>query len=210
MSIDLSALKLADADMNLTVGAIVYRQFQIGASAGNIRVKDGRLSADLARMALYRGSGRGKVTVDGSGAVPSVGLDVALAQVQIQPLALAAIGNNRLTGTGDLDIAVTARGNSRSEFINTLSGRGALNLANGQIQGVNLPALAESTAKIERDLIRSLNVTGALNLLAHGQITQVGPLALISDAAKSLTGGGNSSNFGKLTASLHSQQRPAA
>ena len=166
-----------------------------------IHVKDGRLTADLSRMALYRGSGRGKVTVDGSGAVPSVGLDVTLAQVQIQPLALAAIGNNRLTGTGDLDIAVTARGNSRSEFINTLSGRGALNLANGQIQGVNLPALAESTAKIERDLIRSLNVTGALNLLAHGQITQVGPLALISDAAKSLTGGGNSSNFGKLTAS---------
>ena len=199
-SIDLSALKLADVDFDLKVGSIVYRQFRIGASAAGIHIKDGRLTADLSRMALYRGSGHGKVTVDGSGVVPTIGLDAALIQVQIQPLAQAAIGIDRLTGAGNLDIALTARGNSRGELIGTLSGRGAISLANGQIKGVNLPALAQSTAKIERDLISSLNVTGALNLLAHGQINQVGPLALVTDAAKSLTGGGNVTNFGTLTA----------
>jgi len=198
--IDASTLKLADVDFALEAAGIAYRQFQIGASAGNIHVKDGRLTAELSRMALYRGNGHGKVTVDGSGAVPSVGLDAALTQVQIDPLAQAAIGVSRLTGSGNLDIAVTARGNSQRELIATLSGRGALNLANGQIKGVNLPALAESTAKIERDLIGSLNVTGALNLLAHGQINELGPLALVNDAAKSLAGGSNASNFGRLTA----------
>jgi AsmA protein len=140
------------------------------------------------------------VTVDGSGAVPAIGLDAALSQVQIQPLAQAAIGIDRLTGAGNLDIAVTARGYSQRDLIGTLSGRGAINLANGQIKGVNLPALAESTAKIERDLINSLNVAGALNLLAHGQINAVGPLALVADAAKSLAGGGNVTNFATLTA----------
>ncbi len=170
VSIDLSALKLADVDFDLKVGGIVYRQFQIGASAVGIHIKDARLTADLSRMALYRGNGHGSVTVDGGGAVPTIGLDAALRQVQIQPLAQAAIGIDRLTGAGNLDIAVTARGNSQSDLIGTLSGTGAINLANGQIKGVNLPALAQSTAKIERDLINSLNVTGALNLLAHGQI----------------------------------------
>ncbi len=200
MSLDFSALKLADVDCDLKAGGIVYRQFQIGASAVGIHIKDGRLTVDLSRMALYRGSGHGRVTVDGSGAVPAIGLDAALSQVQIQPLAQAAIGIDRLTGAGNLDIAVTARGNSQLELIGTLSGRGAINLANGQIKGVNLPALAESTAKIERDLINSLNVTGALNLLAHGQINAVGPLALVTDAAKSLSGGGNVTNFAALTA----------
>jgi AsmA protein len=200
MSIDLSALKLADVDFDLKLGGIVYRQFRIGASAVGVRIKDGRLAAELSRMALYRGSGHGRVTVDGSGAVPAIGLDADLSQVQIQPVAQAAIGIDRLTGAGNLDIAVTARGNSRSELIGTLCGRGAINLANGQIKGVNLPALAESTAKIERDLIKSLNVTGALNLLAHGQISQVGPLALVTDAARSLAGGGNVTNFATLTA----------
>jgi len=199
-AIDLSTLKLANIDFRLTVGGIVYHQFQIGPSAGNFRVKDGRLTAELSRMELYRGNGRGKVTVDGSGAVPSVGLDAALAQVQILPLAQATIGNGRLTGSGNLDIAVTARGGNWRDWINTLSGRGALHLANGRIEGVNLPALADSAARIGRDLISSLNVAGALNLLARGQINQVGPLALLSDAARSLTGGGNVSNFATLSA----------
>jgi AsmA protein len=200
MSIDLSPLKLADVDFDLKVGGIVYRQFQIGASAVGVHVKDGRLTADLSRMALYRGNGHGRMTVDGSGAVPIVGLDIALAQVQIQPLAQAATGIDRLTGSGNLDIAVTARGGNRRDWISSLSGRGAISLADGQIKGVNLPALAQSTAKIERDLISSLNVTGTLDLLARGQINQIGPLALVADAARSLTGGGNVTNFGTLTA----------
>jgi AsmA protein len=176
-SVSASQFELADVGLDLKVGGIIYRNFQVGPSALVLRVKDGRLTADLSRMALYRGSGGGTVTVDGSGAMPSVGLNFALAQVQIAPLAEAATNTNRLAGTGKLDIAVTGRGTSQREFITTLSGRGALSLANGQINGVDLPALAESAVKIERDFIRTLNVTDTLNLLAHGQINRIAPLA---------------------------------
>ena len=200
MPVGVSPLRLADVDFDLNLGGIVYRAFQIGPSALGLHVRDGRLTADLARMALYRGNGRGRVTVDGNGAVPSVGVDVALAQVQIEPLAQAAIGSNRLTGTGSFSIAVTGRGTSQRGFIATLNGRGALSLANGQIRGVNLPALAESAVKIERGLIGTLDVAGALNLLAHGQIKGINPLALAEDAARGLVGGGNATNFGTLTA----------
>ena len=200
LAIDASPLELADVDVDLNIGNIAYRKFQIETSTVAIRVKDDRLTADLSRVALYRGSGHGTVTVDGSGAAPSVGLNIALAQVQIDPLAQALIGDSRLTGTGNLDIAVTARGRSQRELINTLSGRAALSLANGQIKGVNLPALAASAAKIERDIIRTLDITDTLNLLAHGQISKVGPLALVENAAKSLVGGGNNSTFATLTA----------
>ena len=200
LAIDASPLELADIDVDLNIGSIAYRKFQIETSTAAIRVKDARFTADLSRMALYRGSGHGTVTVDGSGAAPSVGLNIALAQVQIDPLAQALIGDSRLTGTGNLDIAVTARGRSQRELINTLSGRAALSLANGQIKGVNLPALAASAAKIERDILRTLDITDTLNLLAHGQISKVGPLALVENAAKSLVGGGNNSSFATLTA----------
>ena len=200
LAIDASPLELADVNVDLNIGSIAYRKFQIETSTVAIRVKDDRLTADLSRVALYRGSGHGTVTVDGSGAAPSVGLNIALAQVQIDPLAQALIGDSRLTGTGNLDIAVTARGRSQRELINTLSGRAALSLANGQIKGVNLPALAASAAKIERDIIRTLDITDTLNLLAHGQISKVGPLALVENAAKSLVGGGNNSSFATLTA----------
>jgi hypothetical protein len=58
--------------------------------------------------------------MDGNGAVPSVGLDVALTPVQIDPLAQAAVDNNRLTGTANLDIAVTASGRSQRDLISTV------------------------------------------------------------------------------------------
>ena len=85
-------------------------------------------------------------------------------------------------------------------MINTLSGSGALSLANGQIEGVNLPALAESAAKIERDIVRTPDISDTLNLLAHGQINKIGPLALVENAAKSLVGGRNASNVATRTA----------
>lgn len=199
MPISVSPLKLADVDFDLEVGGIVYRKFQIGASALGLSVRDGRLTADLSRMALYGGNGHGRVTVDGNSAVPSVGLNIALTQMQIEPLAQAAINNDQLTGIGNLDIAVTGHGRSQRDFISTLNGKGALNLANGQIKRVNLLALAESAAKIERDLIGTLDVAGALNLLVHGQIKGVNPLALAEDATRGLVGGGNATNFGTLT-----------
>jgi AsmA protein len=197
---DGSVLTIADVDFDLEVASIAYRRFETGAAAVGLHVKDSRLIADLRRMALYRGDGRGQVTMDANGAVPSVGLDVALTGVQIDPLAQAAVDNNRLTGTANLDIAVTASGRSQRDLISTLSGRGSLSLVNGQIRGVNLLALAESVAKIYRDLIGTLDVAGALNLLAHGQIKGINPLALAEDAAKGLVGGGNTTNFGTLTA----------
>jgi AsmA protein len=197
---DGSVLTLADVDFDLELASIAYRRFEMGAAAVGLHVKDGRLIADLRRMALYRGDGRGQVTMDGNGAVPSVGLDVALTGVQIDPLAQAAVDNNRFTGTANLDIAVTASGGSQRDLISTISGRGSLSLVNGQIKGVNLLALAEAAAKIDRDLIGTLDVAGALNLLAHGQIKGINPLALAEDAAKGLVGGSNTTNFGTLTA----------
>jgi AsmA protein len=201
MPAGVSPFALADVDLDLKVGGILYRDFQTGATAVVLRVKDGRLSADLARMALYQGHGHGTVTVDGNGAAPRVGLNFALAQVQIAPLVQAAIGNHRLSGTGSLDIAVTGRGPSQRDFIGTLDGSGALSLANGRIDGVDLPALAQSAAKIERDFLRTLNVSDTLNLLARGQINRIAPLALVENAAKSFVGGTNTTNFATLSAS---------
>ncbi|HXP31123.1 MAG TPA: AsmA family protein [Stellaceae bacterium] len=145
--IDVSPLNLADVDLDLKVGGIVYRKYQIGASALGVHLKDGQLTGDLSQMALYQGTGHGKVTVDGSGAVPSVGINFNLAQVQIEPLAQAAMDSDRLTGTGTFDIAATGHGKSQRDIISTLNGKGAMNLANGQVKGVNLLALAENAAK---------------------------------------------------------------
>lgn len=141
--LDVSALKVADVDFKLQTGAILYRKYQIGQSALALHIKNGRMEADLSQMALYQGAGTGKVTVDASSAVPAVSFAFDLAHVQMEPLVLAATGQDKLTGTGTFKIAVAGRGASQRALVSALNGKGSLDVANGVIKGVNLLDLAQ-------------------------------------------------------------------
>jgi AsmA protein len=144
--IDVSGLKAADADFTLSANSLLYRKIQIGKSALGLHLKDGRLEADLTQLTLYQGSGKGKVVVDGSAAVPAIQAEFNLASVQVEPLLKDAMDNDRLTGTGAIDLAVTGHGKSQREIMTALNGKGGLNLANGKIKGMNLVGMVNSAA----------------------------------------------------------------
>jgi AsmA protein len=126
--IDVSALKAADADFALSAGSILYRKLQIGKSALALHLKDGRFEVDLTELALGKGAGKGKIVMDGSGAVPGIASDFNLKDVDM----------DRLSGVGAFNIAVTGHGKSEREIISSLGGKGDFNLANGVIKGMNL------------------------------------------------------------------------
>ena len=142
--IDVSPLKAADADFALSAGSILYRKLQIGKSALGLHLKDGRFEADLTELALYKGAGKGKVVVDGSGAVPGISSDFDLKNVQIEPLLKDFMDMDRLSGVGAFNIAVTGRGKSEREIISSLGGKGDFNLANGVIKGMNLVGMVKN------------------------------------------------------------------
>jgi AsmA protein len=162
--IDVSPLKLANADFDLSANSILYRKIQIGKSALSLHLKDGRFEADLSQIALYQGKGQGKFTVDGSGATPAIAMNFNLSGVAIQPLAKDTADFDRLSGTGSVVIDVTGHGKSQREIVNSLGGKGSLNLANGKIQGVNLVAFVKNTAQALTSAIGGNNATdfGAL------------------------------------------------
>jgi AsmA protein len=136
--IDTTGLRVANADFALGVGSMQVHKIQIGASALGLQLKDGKLTADLSKLALYQGGGQGKLMIDGSG--PAMGLDAnfKLSGVQIEPLARDAAGFDRVSGAGAFNIAVTGHGHSQRELIGTLNGKGDLHLTNGVIKGLNL------------------------------------------------------------------------
>lgn len=146
--LDLSALHAADADLDLSTGAIDYRKIVIGPSALDLHLKDAKLAVDLTQIPLYQGKGQGKVALDGSGAVPAMTLAVNLSGIEIGPLLKAAADNDRLSGTGKLSFDVAGSGKSQRALVSALNGKGALDLANGQIKGVNLIALAENPTSV--------------------------------------------------------------
>ncbi len=145
--IDLSGLKAADVDFDLKAGAILYRKIQIGDSALDLHIKDAKLNANLSRLSLYQGAGTGKIALDGSGAVPSLTIGMAMSGVQLQPLLVAAAGTDRMSGTAKLNFDVAGTGKSQRAIISALNGKGAIDVVNGELKGVNLIALAENATK---------------------------------------------------------------
>ncbi|HYM02148.1 MAG TPA: AsmA family protein [Stellaceae bacterium] len=142
--IDFSPLKSVDADFALSVGGLQYRKIQVGKSALSLHLKDGRLQTDLTELALYQGAGKGKVVLDGAAAVPAVEMNFNLDKVQIQPLLKDAMQMDRLSGVGEVAIAVTGHGKSQRDIIGALNGKGDLNLTNGVIKGMNLVSMVKN------------------------------------------------------------------
>jgi len=142
--IDLSGLRAADADFALTVGSMLVRKIQIGQSALNLQLNGGKLVADLSKLALYQGGGKGRLTVDGSGAVPGIDANFNLSGVQAEPLLKDAADMDRFSGTGAFDIAVTGHGHSQREIVGTLNGKGDLKFTNGVIKGFDLGAMIKN------------------------------------------------------------------
>jgi AsmA protein len=144
--IDVAPLKSADVDFAVSANSLLYRKIKVGQSALALHLKDGRLEADLSELALYQGGGKGKVVVDGSGAVPAIAADFDLSRVQMEPLLKDAIDLDRLAGVGAFNLSVAGHGRSQRDIVGALDGKGSLDLANGKIRGMNLVAMVKNIA----------------------------------------------------------------
>ena len=139
--IDLGVLRAADSRFSLELGALQFRQIKIGKSALKFAVVNGRLQADLTQMALYGGSGTGKLVANARGAVPSYAISAALTGVQFQPLLSDSIQFKRLAGTGSMQFALRSSGRSQAQIMSNWQGQGSMRVKDGQIIGVNLASV---------------------------------------------------------------------
>jgi AsmA protein len=135
---DFTALALADAELEISAQSISWRNLKIGHTRLNLKLRDGKLSADLPDLALYAGKGAVTVTLDARGVAPVIGLVAALKGVQIYPLLRDAAAFERLEGTSDLMLILRALGASQAYMVNSLAGEAAVDFADGAIRGINI------------------------------------------------------------------------
>ncbi len=150
--IDVSALGLLNADLAFNAGGILFKDVKIGKSSLTVVLKDSKLTADLAEMQLYDGSGKGSVVVDGSGAKPAIAADFDLADFQAGPFLNDLAKFDRILGTTESKISVKTTGGSQRELVSNLNGNGAVVFRDGAIKGINLAAMMRniSVAAIEQ------------------------------------------------------------
>ncbi|MGE3143382.1 MAG: AsmA family protein [Hyphomonadaceae bacterium] len=140
--IDLSGLRAADANLNLSIGLLKFQKLEFQNARLALGVRNGVADAKLTRISLYSGAGEGRLVADGRqrGARIAVQLDVQ--NVEALSLLQAAIGLDKLEGRGRLRTSLAGQGLSQSAIMRTLQGTASLALENGNWKGVNLGQMA--------------------------------------------------------------------
>ncbi len=139
--IDVSALGALDADLAFNAGGIQFKDVKIGKSSLAVLLQDSKLTADLSEMQLYEGAGKGTIVVDGASGKPAVSADFDLANFQAGPFLTDLADFDRILGTTETKLSVTASGGSQRELVSSLNGDGAVVFKDGAVKGINLAAM---------------------------------------------------------------------
>lgn len=139
--IDLSGLKALDAELSLSAKQIVRDTLEIGPSRLEVRLEGGRLSAELAEMALYGGQGSGLLVVDGSQQVPDLAARFTLSDLSARPFLTAIAGFGWIEGRVTSTLDLSTRGISEYELVSGLDGSARFDFADGAIRGINIPRM---------------------------------------------------------------------
>ena len=150
--IDVSALGALNADLAFNAGGIQYKDVKIGQSRLTVVLQDSKLTADLAEMQLYEGSGAGTLVLDGSSGQPAIAADFDLANFQAGPFLNDLAKFDRILGTAESKLSVKATGASQRDLVSNLNGNGSMVFRDGAIKGINIAAVVRniSTAALEQ------------------------------------------------------------
>jgi AsmA protein len=139
-AIDVSGLAALDASVAISADSIDLGVAQLGQTQVMLTIDRGRAVFDLRQIAAYQGSITGQFVVNGRGGL-SVGGDLRLAGLAMQPLLTDLGGYDRLIGTGDLGLKFLGVGGSVDAIMRSLSGSGTLSLGRGEVRGLDIAGI---------------------------------------------------------------------
>ena len=192
--IDLSALQAVDADLGLSVAALQAGEIRLSNSALATKLTNGRLSVELTQFTMDKGNGSGKVMLDGSHAdFTGVAVSLDLAGFDAESLLRDVAGFDRISGTGVLDVSLATRGNSERQLMESIQGKGRIDLRDGAIKGINLVAMVLHVASAftagDASARTDFSAMGGSFTVSRGVVTN-NDMALESPLLK-VTGAGN-------------------
>ncbi len=148
--VDFSGLKAFDADLELVTGTLRAQAMSIDRARVTLVLNDGFLAATLHELALYGGSGRGRLTIDARGAEIAIEEDLAISRANARALLSDGANYDNLEGTADLTFGLRARGRTQSEFVRSIDGRAHIEVVNGALRGVDLGGVSRTISNAVR------------------------------------------------------------
>ena len=134
-AVDLAFLKGLDIDGDVKIGDLRIRNVQLTDFAAQAHVQDGALTVSQLHASLYEGTLAGQFSATADHAF---GLKLNLDKIAVAPLSQAALGRGLVSGRGAAQIDVHAQGTVLDALSRTLTGRVALQVRDGAVQGVDV------------------------------------------------------------------------
>ena len=142
--IDLSALKAVNADLAITAQQLRHGNLEVGDLAIKPKLNGGALTVLIEQASLYSGTLKGTLSASAGG---SVGTNVTLTGIQIEPFLTALNGQSRIRGKANLELNMKAAGNSQRAMVSALNGNGRFSVADGALKGMNLASFWRDARK---------------------------------------------------------------
>jgi AsmA protein len=138
---DLHSLSTTDLDMRLSAARVTVGSSTLGRTALGANLRGGTLALSVGEAQVYGGIARGTFGIAHSDAVADVKAQFQFTDVDLQACASDLFGVNKLTGRGNLSVALEASGSSPFGLAQSLDGTATLTGHDGAISGFNAEQL---------------------------------------------------------------------
>ena len=135
--IDVSGLGVIDAALGLSAASVDLGVMRLGPSQVSLTLDRGRAVFDLRRIEAYQGTITGQFVVNGRKGL-SVGGDLTLAGLAMQPLLTDLGGYDRLIGTAETRLKFLGVGDTLDQIMRSLSGEGRFAFGKGELRGLDI------------------------------------------------------------------------
>jgi AsmA protein len=136
--IDLSAFRLADADLKLALGKLTYREIKVGQTQMRVALTNRVLVTTFDDIQLYDGRGSGLLRVDGAAASPVIGANFTVDGTSALPLLKDAANFDWVAGRAKVNLALAGQGASERQIVASLQGKADVQFRDGAVVGYNI------------------------------------------------------------------------
>lgn len=138
---DLRPLSATDLDMRLSAAKVTIGSSKLGRTALGANLRSGSLALSIGEAQIYGGILKGSFGIARADSAAEVKAQFQFNDVDLASCAQDLFGTNRLTGRGNLNFALEAKGASPFTLAQSLDGTATLTGHDGAIAGLNVEAL---------------------------------------------------------------------
>jgi len=138
---DLNPLSTTDLDMRLSAARVTVGPSKLGRTAVGANLRAGALALSIGEAQIYGGIVRGSFAVGRTDAIADVKAQFQFTDVDLQACASELFGVTKLSGRGNLNVALAASGASPFGLAQSLDGTATLTGHDGAISGFNVEQL---------------------------------------------------------------------